>query len=391
MSESQTPSPIESSLTTVSAAEWLALAQKKSPEGRRELFRTLEGLLVENGHSGRERTLAGEILRHLIGGMETALRKSLADKLAARADAPHALIVELANDEIEIAQPVLINSEVLRDRDLIAIIEHRTIEHQLAVTCRKTLSAAVAKALVETRNRDVIVGLINNHGAKISKSVIAYLADEAERIDQYQMPLLRRSDLPADLALRIYGYISAELRRHAVARHGVDPGAVDDALEAATAEAMDRHRPEETTTSPAEALADRLVDNETATGGFLVDVLAGGDLALFEALLAKLTGLRTKTVATMIFESGGRALIILCRAAGLDAETVRQVVRLMGLADGAALEGEDALIDLFEKTGRESAERIVARWKRSRSRARAMSEISLAPGLDPITDSRRLT
>ncbi len=142
----------------------------------------------------------GEILRQLVRDVELTMRKAIAERLSRKPDAPHALIIELANDQIDVAHPILKDSDVLRDVDLIEVIRHRTMEHQLAVAMRKTLSAGVSAALVETGNQDVIATLLNNHGATITREVMDYLVNETKRVDAYQNPLVRRPDLPPDLA-----------------------------------------------------------------------------------------------------------------------------------------------------------------------------------------------
>ena len=120
----------------MSLEELFVLAQDDSAEGRQSLFENMRDLFLDDGSSvsDREKALMGEILRRLVHDVELKLRKSLAEKLSKRSDTPHALIVELANDDFEVAHPILIESNVLQDADLIETIRHRTMEHQLAIS-----------------------------------------------------------------------------------------------------------------------------------------------------------------------------------------------------------------------------------------------------------------
>src|SRR3546814_6717821 len=86
--------------------------------------------------SDQERDLIFEILDKLIHEFETPIRKRLADRLSRNPAAPRALIVALANDEFDVAQPVLLRSTLLSDEELISIIHHRSRQHQIAIARR---------------------------------------------------------------------------------------------------------------------------------------------------------------------------------------------------------------------------------------------------------------
>ena len=92
--------------------------------------------------------------------MELGVRRDLAQRLAYRRDVPRDLVVSLANDEINVAYPVLVESVVLEDADLIAIAYNQPASHQIAVTLRERISPDVSGALIESRNVDVIDTLL---------------------------------------------------------------------------------------------------------------------------------------------------------------------------------------------------------------------------------------
>ncbi len=72
------------------------------------------------------------------------------------------LLKMLANDEIEVAGPVLKKSTVLQDLDLVEVIRNRTIEHQLAIAVREHVSERVSGALVEAGHEWVITTLLSS-------------------------------------------------------------------------------------------------------------------------------------------------------------------------------------------------------------------------------------
>jgi len=216
------------------------LARQKSKEGRQSLLRTVEDLFYHKGQelTDRERALMGNILRHLVTEVERQVRRQVAERMAEREDAPRELLLALANDEIEVAHPLLTKSRALHDSDLIEIIKHRTQAHQLAISVRKGLSEDVSQALVETGDTDVITSLLKNGEAGISRSLMEYLVAESKRVDSYQMPLVHRQDLPADLARKMYWWVSAALREHIIEHFDVDPTTLDDTIETAVTDAL---------------------------------------------------------------------------------------------------------------------------------------------------------
>ena len=351
------------------ADELFALARNKSAEGRRQLFSTVCDLFLGESLvlSDRERALMGEILRQLVRDVEMAVRKSVAEKLSRRSDAPHALVIELANDQIEVANPILKESEVLKDVDLIEVIRHRTMEHQLAVAMRKTVSANVSSALVDTGNQDVIATLLNNHGATITREVMDYLVNESKRVDAYQNPLIRRPDLPPDLAQRMYWWVSAALRKHIAQTFSVNMDPVDDAIEESTNALIKQETEARAKPGKTEDLIERLAELGELNTDFLIKALRQGEVSLFETGLARMSGLRLNLLRRILYEPGGEGLAMLCRATGVERQTFATIYELTRKAADRGDEAKAQVdpFELFDKTKARDAERVLKRWRRS--------------------------
>ncbi len=362
--------------------ELFALAQDKSSEGRQTLFENMRDMFLDNGRSvsDRERALMSEILRRLVHDVEKKLRKSLAENLSKRSDTPHALIVELANDDYEVAHPILIESNVLQDQDLIETIKHRTMEHQLAISMRQNLSEDVSEALVETGEQDVIANLLNNHGAKISRHVMDYLVSESKRVDSYQNPLVQRPDLPPELAERMSWWVSAALREHISGKFNLDLGDLDDAIETVTSEQFGEKTEELAPASKADELIERLSDLGELNPAFLIKALRQGEISLFEAAFCKLTGLKLKLLRRILFEPGGEALVLLCRAIDVGADTFAELFELSRRAkdreEEISPDQKERLSSLYDKTKPEDAKRILKRWRRSSDYLFAVKQVS---------------
>jgi uncharacterized protein (DUF2336 family) len=351
------------------------LARDKTVAGRRALVATVGDLFVDrrDALSDRERALMAEILRRLIQEVEIEVRQALAHRLAREPSAPAELVVMLANDRIEVAHPILLHSTVLGDDELIEIIHHRTLEHQLAIAMRREVSERVADALVDRGDVSVVKALLENRQARISQAALAYLVEESKRVDTYQNPLLRRAELGPVLARRMYEWVSASLRRYILENFEIDPRTLDGHLDGTVAGLAER--PPQP--SAAEALAGGLSATEAITQTLLVDTLRQGDVALFQAMFGKLTGLPPLLVRRVLFEAGGEGLAIACRAAGIDAAGFTSIFVLSRKArhDSALAPGEAGrIVAFFSKIRPEHARRLLQNWESGRGHLKRIAE-----------------
>ena len=98
----------------------IELALDRSIAGRERLAEHVGDLCAgeKSKLTEQERDLISEILKKLLNDFELPIRERLSHRLAKSRNAPHDLIVNLANDRIEVAKPVLLESRLLRDPDL---------------------------------------------------------------------------------------------------------------------------------------------------------------------------------------------------------------------------------------------------------------------------------
>ena len=366
-----------------------ALARDKSASGRRELAQVMSDMfsVTSDTLSDRERALMGDILRQLIHEVETSVRRCLAEHLAKHKAVPKDLVVTLANDEIEVAHPILLQSEVLQDEELIEVIRHRTIQHQLTIAMRHRVSEQVTDALVETQDQSVITALINNHNAKISEKTMCYLVSESERLDSYQNPLLRRPDLTQDLAKRMYWWVSAALRKHIIQHFEIDPVELDDHIERTVEQVID-DRGDVVAEDAGSDLAGTLANEQPEDVATMINVLRGGEIMLFEKMMAQLTDLRLPLLRRIAYEPGGEALAILCKACKLSRAQFAEVFELtrsarpLNRAQGA--ESSDKVLALFDEMDLEAAEKVVRSWRRNPNYLKAIYELNKAPSSNEV-------
>ena len=301
----------------VSEQTLIDLARQRSRQARTELFENITDLFMSDSGrlSDRERALINGILNKLIGSVERDVRQALAEQLNTHDMAPPELIALLANDEIEIARPVLRDSPVLRDGDLVRVIKDRSREHWLAISARRSLSSAVSDALVETGDGDVIEGLLRNPDAELSHYAMEYLVAEAQRTDRFQEPLLRRPELPPDLAYRLYWYVSAALRRFIIRHFPLSESTLDDVIETSTSRLFEQGDDDDLPIDGvSENLAARLDSTGRITPKMLINLLRNGHVPAFISAFGRLASVPPSLVRRTVFSQDGESLVVLCRA-----------------------------------------------------------------------------
>ena len=348
--------------------ELLTLARDKSVEGRTRLVQIVGDLFFDTDTVLRdtERNIMSDILRQLIHDVEMSVRQVLAERMSGQANAPSDLIRALANDQIEVAHTILTQSTVLQDIELIEIVEHRTLGHQLAIAMRETVSEAVSEALIETGNVDVIKTLLENDNAEISGKAMEYLVEQSEKVDDLRTPLVKRDDLGPDLAKRMYWWVSAALRKHIVEHFRIDEAEVDDSIQEAIHDILGDGAFEKKPTRKSQELAEKLKKANAITPSLLIQTLRQGEVSLFEDMLSQMTGLRANLIRRFVFEPGGEGLAIACRAAGIEKPDFASIFLLSRSArpgDKVVDPNElSRVLNFFDRIKQDTAKKVVGRW-----------------------------
>ncbi len=298
----------------------LDLAREHTPEARTELIDSLGEFVTRRDeiHSAREQQLAADILHKLLAEAEISVRRHLAEQLAGNPAAPLALVLELARDDIEVARPVLLENVALRDGDLIEVVRQRTMQHRLAIAMRPKVSETISAALVDYGDDEVTQTLLENPGARIGRTSYEKLVERSRAVPSLHEPLLGRHDLEPELAGRMYAWVSVALRRHIVRNFDVDAALLDRAIQDSLDAVAEEHAKRAAEGGPPERLAAALATRREDDPDLLLNLLRAGEVALFEAMFARLTGLRPTLARRAIYEPGGRALAVACRASGVE-------------------------------------------------------------------------
>jgi len=360
-----------------SLLDLLDLAHESSSENRRQLLREVTDLFLDApaDHSEAESEHFGWVMGRIAKDMEMALRRDLAEKLAAVPSAPHSLIVQLANDEIDVANPVLTQSTVLKDADLIALAKTKGQEHLAALAIRPRVSALVTDAIVSRADDHVLERIVSNKGASFSRHTMEKVVVRAERNERLHRPVLEREDLPADLMQEMFFHVSSQLKAFILQRTAnIDPAALEEAFASAERNAAAHIEKVGRADSADHFIADKEARREL-NEALLINLLRAHKIPEFVAGFARMTGIDKKTVRHLLTEKGCEGLAIAARAARFDRSTFASMVFLADPKMKRTPAEVQKIAELFDKITVETAQRVIRFWKVRRG---AMGEGSTA-------------
>lgn len=349
----------------------LALAREKSEQARSHLFEVMGDMFMDQSRilTIQERSLMVDILEKLITEVSRDIRARLSQRLATASNLPRELAVLLANDEIDVAAPILMQCAALQQIDLIEVIHQRSRQHMLAIATRRDLALQVADALVDTGDVDVIRTLLENHDAEISAATLAYIVEQSKSIDDFQGPLVRRHDLPRELAIKMCYWVSAALRLYILDKFHVDANELDGLIEPALQAELGLARDADADAADAATfLAQELNRKGKLTPTLMIQTLRRGEIALFESMLSELAQLRLSLVRRLLYEDGGEGLAIMSRATELTREEYATIFLISRKTKPGGMAADPstlaAALTFYDRILPDNARQVISRWQR---------------------------
>ncbi len=298
-----------------------------------------------------ERRLAEEIFRTLAHDAEVLVREALAANLKSTPDLPHDLALSLAKDVDSVSLPVLKYSEVLTDDDLIEIVRgENAAAKQVAIAQRASVSTAVADALIDTGNETAVARLVANEGAELTEEALGRVLTDYNASEEVAESISRRPVLPPAISEQLVSAMAQKLENYLVSKHDLPADAAANLIlqtrERATVSLLSRGA----SGTDLEDLVYQIHVNGRLTPSLIIRALCVGDMAFFEAALARLANVPLKNAQKLIHDGGDLGLSSIYEKAKMP-ERLYSAVR----AAVQILEEEDY------DGGRNDRERFVAR------------------------------
>ena len=294
---------------------------KTAPAGERaEATRALARAWLISDLSEDDRAAAEGALLMLLDDASPLVRQAMAEVFSRSTEAPAAIVQALAVDQPSVALPVLEHSPLLIDADLVDIVATGNCETQCAVARRVNLPASVCAAIAEVGSPAAALELIENACAELAPFSWDRIVERHGHLAAIRESMLVLQDLPAATRAALVGKLSDTLAQFVVARNWLSA----DRAERIATEARDRSTANIAAVSRGEDMRG-LVRHLRATGqltaGLILRTLLSGNLELFDAALAELSGLPQVRVSALLHDRGGASLHALLRRAGLPEST----------------------------------------------------------------------
>jgi uncharacterized protein (DUF2336 family) len=137
------------------------------------------------------------------------IRKALSETLKDYARTPPSVALQLAKDlEREVSEPVLRFCVALSDDALIEILAtHPASWAAESVARRKTLSARVSQAVIETGNGRAGAILLKNEGAEIPLPLLENIIERAREYPEWHKSIAVKKELPPLMARKLAAFV----------------------------------------------------------------------------------------------------------------------------------------------------------------------------------------
>jgi uncharacterized protein (DUF2336 family) len=342
------------------------LAKDRSAVGRQSLAHAVGELHQrhETSLTTQERTMLNDICHVLAEDAETRVRAALAEKLAKAKNVPRDLIVKLANDNINIAQDVILYNVRLKDPDLILLVRQKSLAHRLAIARRFGIDGDVSQALVETNDINVIRTLLENLSASLNYPTIETLVAKSRDIEGWHAPLLYRPEITPKLAKKMYEWVSITLRDYIVDNFKIDPSELDQALQETVAELISADNWFEDHDPAIMHLISLIERSQHNLGEVLCEMLRMGNVTGFERLFSKLLYLPRDTARQILFGNATEGFGLACQALAIAEQDFLMMNYLLNLGKtgNSNRRRSNDLAKNYQKIDRNDARQMVIQW-----------------------------
>ncbi len=298
-----------------------------------------------------------DVLCQLINKIEREAIVELSRTVAPVSKAPPALTRKLSrHDDIEISGPVLRQSPLLTDGDLIEIAQSKSQQHLEAIAGRRHVSEKVSDVLIDRGNDDVLTTVAGNFGARFSPNGYSSLLAKAEEHVDIAMAVVIRSDLSSEMFRKLVGRATTTVQQRLLT---IANPAVKERLQNVLQDiSLQLLRDVKSTKLDVRATEINSVDKSKLRSE-LLGYANASRLAEAATALGTISGLPTETIRRLIAQRETEALLIVCKASELGWSTVKALLVLSAKIGGGAYSNPLEYLDQYTKMTAESAQRVL--------------------------------
>lgn len=332
---------------------------------RAELARHVATLfaLTSDRCSDEQVDIYDSVLLRLVDMVEGEVRRFVAEQMSTLRRGPEETIRRLASDVIEVSEPILVRSTVLRDADLVAIAEDQGNDHRFAIAQREVLSEDVTDILVRQGDLKVKRKIASNEGASLSPTSVELLISDSAADATLQLSLSDRGDLAEAQITSLISIASEEVRKklQASGRAG-EAARLNEAADIAARRMSNQYwlgrYDFETARSRVLLLAKKGMVNEASLRRFASEDRFAEAVATF----AWLVRCGVEVASHWMVRPDPEPFVILAKASGFSAVTVRALLGIGPWRHRLTPDTRSDAMNLFDSMTVGEARRKVAHW-----------------------------
>jgi uncharacterized protein (DUF2336 family) len=311
--------------------------------------------------SDDEIAVVDDVFVRLVATIEESSRALLAIRIAPVAKAPPKVVRILAcDDAIEVASPVLSQSERLDTATLVECATTKSQEHLLAISRRRVLPEAVTDVLVERGDQQIVLSTARNRGARFSSRGFGILVKRSSGDDQLASCVGMRPDLPPQLFDQLLAAASEAVRAKLTAEKDHNKGdiarIVEDVTERIQARATITQSP---VFAAAQVLIESLNEAKQLTTAKLDDFAKTGRFEEIVAALSVMANTPADVVERTVNDSNAESILVLAKAIELPWETTKSIITLAAKRYRRSAADIEKCMTAFERLRPSTAQQIL--------------------------------
>jgi len=318
-------------------------------------------LLGAEEFSDDEIDIVDDVFVRLVATIEESSRALLSIRIAGVAKAPPKVLRMLAcDDAIEVASPVLSQSEPLDIETLVVCAAGKSQEHLLAISRRKSLPEAVTDVLVERGDPQIVLSTARNPGARFSSKGFGLLVKRSHGNDELASCVGARADLPPQLFEQLLAAASQTVRAKLEAEREHARDDISRAVSEVSEQIASRAA---ITRSPAFAAAQIVVESldkaKQLSVAKLDDFAKAGRFEEIVAALALMANIPAEVVERTVNDTNAESVLVLAKAVELPWETTRNIIALAARRYRRSMADVEKAMASFQRLRPSTAQQIL--------------------------------
>jgi uncharacterized protein (DUF2336 family) len=308
---------VQSIRPQLTESDILRLMRGETPEQRASVAHRLCRRIALDVLTDTEKAFAEEIIAILAEDAADLVRRTLAVTLRSSPILPREVALKLARDIEAVAIPVLQDSPVFSDEDLVELVLSVTAAKQAAIANRDALSITITEIISEHGAVEAVRALSANRGAEWTDKAYDDALRRFGRDEIVQAGLIKRDFIPTHIAEKMVSLVSGQLFDILVNRHELPAQLAIDLAASARERATIDLVEQAGRTNDLPRFVSQLNLNGRLSNSLIMRALCCGQMRFVEHALAELSGVAHQRIWLMIHDAGPLGLQAVFDRAGL--------------------------------------------------------------------------